>query len=111
MSSTGQEQPMSKPIVVNIPHSLGKDEAIRRLKSGLGSASSGVPILKIEEEVWADNQLTFRLSALGQAASGTADVDDQNVRVEVLLPWFLQKVAEVVQTAIATRAQVLLEKK
>jgi hypothetical protein len=102
---------MSKPIVVTIPHSLGRDEAIRRLKSGLGSASSSLPILKIEEETWADNRLTFRLAALGQTAEGTADVEEDNVRIEVVLPWFLQRMAEVVQTAIASRTQILLEKK
>jgi hypothetical protein len=102
---------MAKPIVVTIPHKLGKDEAIRRLKSGLGSVSTSVPILKIEEETWVDNRLSFRLAALGQTAEGSADVEDDNVRVEVELPWFMQKVAEVVQTAIASRTQILLEKK
>jgi hypothetical protein len=28
---------MSKPLVVSIPHSLGREEAVRRLKTGLGS--------------------------------------------------------------------------
>ncbi|WP_041320296.1 polyhydroxyalkanoic acid system family protein [Hyphomicrobium denitrificans] len=102
---------MPKPIVATIPHSLGKDEAMRRLKSGLGSASSSVPILRIDEETWADNRLTFRLTALGQTAEGTADVEDDSVRIEVVLPWFLQKVAEMVQTTIASRTQILLEKK
>lgn len=102
---------MAKPIVVTIPHKLGKDEAIRRLKSGLGSVSTSVPILKIEEETWDNNRLSFRLAALGQTAQGSADVEDDNVRVEVVLPWFMQKVAEVVQTAIASRTQILLEKK
>jgi hypothetical protein len=102
---------MAKPIVVTIPHKLGKDEAIRRLKSGLGSVSTSVPILKIEEETWVDNRLSFRLAALGQTAEGSADVEDDNVRVEVVLPWLMQKVAEVVQAAIASRTQILLEKK
>jgi hypothetical protein len=31
---------MSKPLVVSIPHRLGQDEALRRLKSGLGSAQA-----------------------------------------------------------------------
>lgn len=84
---------------------------MRRLKSGLGSASSSVPILRIDEETWADNRLTFRLTALGQTAEGTADVEDDSVRIEVVLPWFLQKVAEMVQTTIASRTQILLEKK
>lgn len=102
---------MSKPIVVTVPHSLGRDEAIRRLKSGLGSASSSVPILKIDEETWVESRLAFRFTALGQTAEGTADVEDDSVRIEVVLPWFLQKMAEMVQTTIASRTQILLEKK
>lgn len=102
---------MSKPVLVTIPHSLGKEEAIRRLKSGLGSASANLPVLKIDEETWTDNRLAFRFTALGQIAEGTADVEDDSVRIEVVLPWFLQKVAEVVQSTIKSRAQILLEKK
>ncbi|HEV3373288.1 MAG TPA: polyhydroxyalkanoic acid synthase, partial [Xanthobacteraceae bacterium] len=29
---------MSKPLTVSIPHRLGKEEALRRLKSGLANA-------------------------------------------------------------------------
>jgi hypothetical protein len=102
---------MSRPIIVNIPHTLGKDEAIRRLKSGLAHASGSVPILNIEEETWVDNRLTFKLSGLGQTAAGLADVTDTDVRVEVMLPWLLQSIAELVQGTIKSRAQILLEKK
>ena len=31
---------MPKPLVVSIPHQLGKDEALRRLQSGLGNVRS-----------------------------------------------------------------------
>lgn len=31
---------MSQPLVVSIPHYLGKDEAVRRLKTGLGNVQS-----------------------------------------------------------------------
>jgi hypothetical protein len=102
---------MSRPIVVNIPHSLGKDEAIRRMKSGFVSVSSNLPILKVEEQTWTDDRLTFRIAALGQSASGTADVGDTNVHIEIILPWLMQSVAELVQSAIKSRTQVLLEKK
>jgi hypothetical protein len=41
---------MSKPFA---PHRLGKDEALRRLRAGLGSASASfVHVFKIEEEIW-----------------------------------------------------------
>ena len=44
---------MSKPLVVSIPHHLGKDEAVRRLKSGLGSARTNFGhLLTVEEETW-----------------------------------------------------------
>jgi hypothetical protein len=102
---------MSQPLVVNIPHTLGKDEAIRRMKSGFASVSSRVPLLHIEEQTWTDNRLTFKIAALGQSASGTADIDDANVHIEVQLPWLMQRVAELVQSAIKSRTQILLEKK
>ena len=102
---------MAQPVVVNIPHTLGKDEAIRRLKSGFASVSSNLPILRVEEQSWSDDRLTFKIAALGQSASGTADVDDTNVHIEVMLPWLMQKIAELVQSAIKSRTQVLLEKK
>ena len=102
---------MSAPLVVSIPHRLGKDEAVRRLKSGLRRAAISVPVLKVDEERWDGDQMTFRVRALGQAASGRIDVGEADVRVEVVLPWLLQRFAEMAQTAIRNRGQLLLTKK
>lgn len=102
---------MSKPIVVSIPHRLGKEEALRRLKPGLTGAAASFPVLKVDEEIWSGDRLTFRVRALGQAAAGTVDVADDHVKLEVTLPWLLQKFAEVAQTAIRARGTLLLEKK
>ena len=60
---------MTKPLVVSIPHSLGREEAMRRLKTGLTRAASGMPVLSVEEERWEDNRMIFRVRALGQAAA------------------------------------------
>ena len=35
---------MSAPLVVSIPHRLGREEALRRLKTGLKRAASSVPM-------------------------------------------------------------------
>ena len=102
---------MSAPLVVSIPHRLGREEAMRRLKSGLTRAASTVPILSVDEERWEDNRMIFRVRALGQAAAGHVDVADDHVRVEVVLPWLLQRFAEVAQTAIRNRGNLLLTKK
>ena len=102
---------MSAPLVVSIPHSLGREEAMRRLKSGLSRAASSVPVLSVDEERWEDNRMIFRVRALGQAASGHVDVADDHVKVEVVLPWLLQRFAEVAQAAIRSRGNLLLTKK
>ena len=102
---------MSAPLVVSIPHRLGREEAIRRLKTGLTRAASSVPVLKVDEERWEENRMIFRVRALGQAASGHLDVADDHVRLEVTLPWLLQRFAEVAQAAIRKRGNLLLTKR
>jgi hypothetical protein len=102
---------MSAPLVVSIPHRLGREEATRRLKAGLTRAASSIPVLKVDEERWGEDRMIFRVCALGQAASGHLDVADDHVRLEVTLPWLLQRFAEVAQVAIKNRGSLLLTKR
>lgn len=102
---------MSAPLVVSIPHSLGREEATRRLKAGLSRAAASIPVLKIDEERWEESRMIFRLRALGQVASGHLDVADDHVRLEVTLPWLLQRFAEAARVAIRNRGQLLLGKR
>lgn len=102
---------MATPLVVSIPHRLGRDEAVRRLKTGLTRAATSIPVLKVDEERWDDDRMMFRVRALGQAASGHIDVTEDHVRLEVTLPWLLQRFAEVAQTAIRNRGNLLLTKR
>jgi hypothetical protein len=101
---------MSAPLVVSIPHSLGREEAMRRLKTGLSRAATSVPMLSVDEERWEDSRMIFRVRAMGQAATGNVDVADDHVRVEVVLPWLLQRFAELAQTAIRNKGKLLLTK-
>ncbi|MGX9392111.1 polyhydroxyalkanoic acid system family protein [Nitrobacteraceae bacterium UC4446_H13] len=102
---------MSAPLIVSIPHRLGRDEARRRLQSGLTRAAARVPALNVDEERWDGDRMIFRVRALGQAASGLVDVADDHVRLEVTLPWLLQRFAEVAQKAIQQSGRLLLEKR
>ena len=102
---------MSAPLVVSIPHRLGREEAQRRLKAGLTRAATSIPVLRVDEERWQDNRMVFRVRALGQAATGHLDVEDDHVRLEVTLPWLLQRFAEVAQVAIQNRGRLLLTKR
>jgi Putative polyhydroxyalkanoic acid system protein (PHA_gran_rgn) len=103
---------MAAPLIVSIPHRLGRAEAMRRVKSGLDTARSKLTqVMTIEEETWTDSVLQFRVRALGQPASGTIDIAEDHARLEVVLPWPLAQIAEKVQRAIQSQGTAMLEKK
>ena len=102
---------MTAPLIVSIPHRLGREEATRRLKEGLTRAAASIPVLAVDEERWEGDRMNFRVRALGQAASGHLDVADDHVRLEVTLPWLLQRFAEIAQIAIKNRGTLLLTKR
>jgi hypothetical protein len=102
---------MTEPLIVKLPHKLGKEEALRRVKPALGKASASFPMLVVEHESWAGDRMSFRVRALGQLAAGHVDVAEDHVQLEVTLPWLLHKFAQAVQQTITGRGRVLLEKK
>jgi len=103
---------MSEPLVVVIPHRLGKDEALRRIRDGLGRAKAEFAwLISLEQEAWNGDRLSFRAAALGQRAHGVLDVYEGAVRLEVTLPWLLAKFAHAAQRVIGQQGQLMLEKK
>jgi hypothetical protein len=103
---------MSEPLVVSIPHHLGRQEAERRLKNGLGRARTDFGhLLTVEDEVWAGDRLTFRVRSLGQVVSGTITVGDDRLLLEVTLPWLLAKLTQKLVPAIRREGTLLLERK
>jgi hypothetical protein len=103
---------MSRPFVISIPHRLGKDEAVRRLKSGLGSVlTSFGHVLTVQEEIWTGDHLEFCVAALGQSAAGTIDVAEDCAQIEVRLPWLLAQFAETISPLIRKQGALLLDKK
>ena len=83
---------------------------MRRLKTGLGRAAASMPVMQVEEERWSGDTMNFRIRALGQIATGQVDVADDHVKVQVVLPWLLQRFAEMAQATIRKRGRLLLTK-
>jgi hypothetical protein len=103
---------MSAPIVAIIPHRLGKTEASRRLKEGLGRTPAGLAnLLSLSPATWDGDRVTFQVRALGQTATAAIDVMEQELRLELMLPWFLEKLASRIVPALRKETQLLLEKK
>lgn len=103
---------MPQPLAVTIPHQLGKQEALRRLQTGLANVRTtfGAHLTHVEE-TWTNDHLDFRVVALGQQVNGTLDVADNLVRLEVQLPWLLAVLADKARGLIQKQGQLMLEKK
>jgi|ERR1700722_619642 hypothetical protein len=100
------------PLIVLIPHNLGKAEASRRIRSGLERIKdSFAGKLSVIDEAWTQDHLDFRVAVLGQAASGTIDVAEDNVRLTVQLPRLLMMLAAKARALVERQGRIMLEKK
>jgi hypothetical protein len=107
---------MSRPISVNIPHTLGKEEARRRIDEGFGRLSQqmagGMAGMVAFQQHWQNDCLHFEANSLGQKMSGRLDVRPDAVHLEVDLPEFLALIAERIKSRLASETKkLLLEKK
>lgn len=104
---------MAKPLVVEIPHELGKDEARRRLVEGTDKIRSAVlkKGVSVETLDWAGDTLNFAVSMLGQKVDGQVDVHPEHVRLEVRLPLLLAMFAEKMRGMLSKEGTKLLTKK
>jgi len=103
---------MSAPVIVSVPHRLGKAEAIARLKAGLGRMRANLSALvAIDHEEWNGDTLQFQMRGLGQSASGSITVLEESLRIEVVLPWLLAQAASRLLPMLRKEATLLLEKR
>ena len=100
---------MSQPIDVDLPHSLGKDEARRRIANNVHKLTEHIPGGAQVQSGWSGDQLNLDITAMGQTVAATIDVMDTKVHLKVLLPGMLGMFAGVIQGALQKRGSVLLE--
>ncbi len=74
-------------ISMSIPHALGQDEAILRLKDGFGQAREGFQdqVTDLVEE-WDGSRLSYSFKTFGMTISGGVDVEPSEVRLNANLP-------------------------
>lgn len=102
---------MTQPVVVTIPHRLGKDEAKRRLQAGFSNVRSSVgETFVVLKDAWRGEHLDFEASLLGQSTTGMVDVADDHVRLEVQLPWVLAVLANKAKALVEKQGRLMLEK-
>jgi len=106
---------MGKPLTLNIPHSLGKDEARRRIEEGFGRMRSqltgGMAGMLAMKERWEGDRLNLEAGGLGQMMTGRIDVLADSVHMEIDVPEFMAAIAEKIKAKLTTEAKLLLEHK
>jgi len=103
---------MSEPVIVTISHTLGKEEAARRLRKGFAELPANfASLFRINDQRWSGDRFEFSLTALAQRISGTIDVAEDHVRVELMLPFLLAKLASQLPGVIQRETRLMLEKK
>ena len=101
---------MAEPTVVDIPHSLGREEAKRRLSSRLGDLPSHIPggIADVKSQWIGEDRLTLELTAMAQRIAATIDVEDTRLRVTLELPMMLGFFAGAITAAVREQGGKLL---
>ena len=100
---------MQQPIKVDLPHKLGRDEARRRIANNIHKLDSHIPGGAKVQSGWAGDQLNLDVRALGDAVTATIDVEENRVRLRVLLPGMLGMFAGPIQAMLQKKGDLLLE--
>jgi hypothetical protein len=106
---------MARPISVTIPHTLGKDEAKKRISEGFDrlrlQMTGGLGAMLTFNQQWDGDRLNFDGGGLGQKITGRMDVRADSVEFQVDLPEMLAAIADKITGKLKSEGQKLLEKK
>lgn len=96
---------------VPIPHSLGKDEARRRLHARSGELAGMMPGGMADVQVsWPDeDRMTLAVTAMGSSVNAAVEVGDSAVTVIVDLPGALKFFEPMIRGAVEKNGQKLLK--
>jgi putative polyhydroxyalkanoate system protein len=100
---------MAQPIEVDLPHSLGKDEARRRIANNVHKLQEHIPGGAQVQSGWSGDQLTLDIAALGQSLTATIDVEETKVHLKMLLPPMLAIFSGMIQATLQQKGGALLE--
>src|SRR5215210_1339266 len=100
---------MSQPIEVDLPHSLGKDEARRRIANNVHRLQEHIPGGAQVQSGWAGDRLNLKVEAMGQSVDALIDVEESKVRLKVVLPGMLGMFAAPIQAMLQKKGNLLLE--
>jgi hypothetical protein len=99
---------MAEPVIANIPHQLGREEARRRMEKGIGEFGDIIPGGVVSNENWQEDCLSVTIEALGQRLACQFDVQDTAVVATFDLPLILAPFADAIRRKLGEYGPKLL---
>jgi hypothetical protein len=96
-------------VAMEVPHTLGQEEATRRLKetSGFLKAAYGAKVSDLDEQ-WNGNTLSFGFQAAGVKIAGTVTVGQSEVKLEARVPLAAMMLRGVIERKVREELSTLL---
>lgn len=104
---------MQRPIDVDLPHKLGREEAHRRIATNIHKLKDQIPggASHIDAN-WTGDRLDLVIHAMGQAVEALIDVEETKVHCRIQLPGMLALFAAPIEAMLKAKGgDLLLEDK
>ena len=104
---------MQRPIDVDLPHQLGREEARRRIAANIHKLKDLIPggASHINSN-WSGDRLELDIHAMGQAVEAVIDVEETKVHCRIQLPGMLSLFAAPMEAMLKAKGgDLLLEDK
>ncbi len=100
---------MHRPIEVDLPHKLGREEARRRIAGNIHKLKDQIPGGAADvQSSWQGDDLTLLINAMGQSVEANIGVEDAKVHVRVMLPGMLSLFAAPIEAMLNRKGRDLL---
>ena len=99
---------MNQPVHVDLPHSLGREEAQRRIAANIHKLQGYIPGGAEVTSAWVGSRLDMTVAAMGQTVEARIDVEDKLVRCRLELPGLLAMLARPIEAALKAKGGDLL---
>ncbi len=101
---------MAAPTTFDIAHSLGREEAKRRMRARIGELPAHIPggVADVRSSWPGEDQMALEVTAMGQRVSAVLDVEERLIRVRLVLPPLLGFMAGAITAAAQRKGAELL---
>ena len=100
---------MQRPINVDLPHKLGRDEARRRIAGNIDQLAGHIPggAAQVDSR-WEGDVLHLNIVAMGQEVKAQIGVEEKVVRCNIALPGMLSLFAGPIEAFLKRKGNDLL---